>query len=156
MRRKAASLLLVAMMMSVAVPVHASEQATVTIQESQGENREVDQVQSSETTESKPSTSQITTTAERKEEVTSTHKKKQNKKKDNKKEKKVKKLKKTKKKEKVVHLPIRNNLLKSKKIKNTLENLFILIREMLRGIVVDTEFELLDVVRLQWLCVSAR
>ena len=44
----------------------------------------------------------------------------------------------------------------SKKIKNTLENLFILIREMLRGIVVDTEFELLDVVRLQWLCVSAR
>ena len=49
MRRKAASLLLVAMMMSVAVPVHASEQATVTIQESQGENREVDQVQSSET-----------------------------------------------------------------------------------------------------------
>ena len=80
MRRKAASLLLVAMMMSVAVPVHASEQATVTIQESQGENREVDQVQSSETTESKPSTSQITTTAERKEEVTSTHKKKQNKK----------------------------------------------------------------------------
>ena len=61
MRRKAASLLLVAMMMSVAVPVHASEQATVTIQESQGENREVDQVQSSETTESKPSTSQITT-----------------------------------------------------------------------------------------------
>ena len=46
MRRKAASLLLVAMMMSVAVPVHASEQATVTIQESQGENREVDQVQS--------------------------------------------------------------------------------------------------------------
>ena len=58
MRRKAASLLLVAMMMSVAVPVHASEQATVTIQESQGENREVDQVQSSETTESKPSTSQ--------------------------------------------------------------------------------------------------
>lgn len=41
MRRKAASLLLVAMMMSVAVPVHASEQATVTIQESQGENREV-------------------------------------------------------------------------------------------------------------------
>ena len=52
MRRKAASLLLVAMMMSVAVPVHASEQATVTIQESQGENREVDQVQSSETTES--------------------------------------------------------------------------------------------------------
>ena len=52
-------------MMSVAVPVHASEQATVTIQESQGENREVDQVQSSETTESKPSTSQITTTAER-------------------------------------------------------------------------------------------
>ena len=56
MRRKAASLLLVAMMMSVAVPVHASEQATVTIQESQGENREVDQVQSSETTESKPST----------------------------------------------------------------------------------------------------
>ena len=59
MRRKAASLLLVAMMMSVAVPVHASEQATVTIQESQGENREVDQVQSSETTESKPSTSQI-------------------------------------------------------------------------------------------------
>ena len=51
MRRKAASLLLVAMMMSVAVPVHASEQATVTIQESQGENREVDQVQSSETTE---------------------------------------------------------------------------------------------------------
>ena len=72
MRRKAASLLLVAMMMSVAVPVHASEQATVTIQESQGENREVDQVQSSETTESKPSTSQITTTAERKEEVTST------------------------------------------------------------------------------------
>ena len=99
MRRKAASLLLVAMMMSVAVPVHASEQATVTIQESQGENREVDQVQSSETTESKPSTSQITTTAERKEEVTSTHKKKQNKKKDKKKEKKVKKLKKTKKKE---------------------------------------------------------
>ena len=95
MRRKAASLLLVAMMMSVAVPVHASEQATVTIQESQGENREVDQVQSSETTESKPSTSQITTTAERKEEVTSTHKKKQNKKKDKKKEKKVKKLKKT-------------------------------------------------------------
>ena len=89
MRRKAASLLLVAMMMSVAVPVHASEQATVTIQESQGENREVDQVQSSETTESKPSTSQITTTAERKEEVTSTHKKKQNKKKDKKKEKKV-------------------------------------------------------------------
>ena len=88
MRRKAASLLLVAMMMSVAVPVHASEQATVTIQESQGENREVDQVQSSETTESKPSTSQITTTAERKEEVTSTHKKKQNKKKDKKKHKK--------------------------------------------------------------------
>ena len=41
MRRKAASLLLVAMMMSVAVPVHASEQATVTIQELQGENREV-------------------------------------------------------------------------------------------------------------------
>lgn len=107
MRRKAASLLLVAMMMSVAVPVHASEQATVTIQESQGENREVDQVQSSETTESKPSTSQITTTAERKEEVTSTHKKKQNKKKDNKKEKKVKKLKKTKKKEKVVHVKIK-------------------------------------------------
>lgn len=33
MRRKAASLLLVAMMMSVAVPVHASEQATVTIQD---------------------------------------------------------------------------------------------------------------------------
>ena len=107
MRRKAASLLLVAMMMSVAVPVHASEQATVTIQESQGENREVDQVQSSETTESKPSTSQITTTAERKEEVTSTHKKKQNKKKDKKKEKKVKKLKKTKKKEKVVHVKIK-------------------------------------------------
>lgn len=96
-----------AIMMSVAVPVHASEQATVTIQESQGENREVDQVQSSETTESKPSTSQITTTAERKEEVTSTHKKKQNKKKDNKKEKKVKKLKKTKKKEKVVHVKIK-------------------------------------------------
>ena len=88
MRRKAASLFLVAMMMSVAVPVHASEQATVTIQESQGENREVDQVQSAETTESKPSTSQITTTAERKEEVTSTHKKKQNKKKDKKKHKK--------------------------------------------------------------------
>ena len=107
MRRKAASLLLVAMMMSVAVPVHASEQATVTIQESQGENREVDQVQSSETTESKPSTSQITTTAERKEEVTSTHKKKQNKKKEKKKEKKVKKLKKTKKKEKVVHVKIK-------------------------------------------------
>ena len=84
MRRKAVSLLLVAMMMSVAVPVHASEQATVTIQESQGENREIDQVQSSETTESKSSTSQITTTA------------------------------------------------------------------------VDTELELLDVVRLQWLCVSAR
>ena len=41
MRRKAASLLLVAMMMSVAVPVHASEQATVTIQESQGENRQL-------------------------------------------------------------------------------------------------------------------
>lgn len=81
MRRKAVSLLLVAMMMSVAVPVHASEQATVTIQESQGENREIDQVQSSETTESKSSTSQITTTAERKEEVTSTHKKKQNKRK---------------------------------------------------------------------------
>lgn len=112
MRRKAVSLLLVAMMMSVAVPVHASEQATVTIQESQGENREIDQVQSSETTESKSSTSQITTTAERKEEVTSTHKKKQNKKKDNKKkdnkkEKKVKKLKKTKKKEKVVHVKIK-------------------------------------------------
>ena len=161
MRRKAASLLLVAMMMSVAVPVHASEQATVTIQESQGENREVDQVQSSETTESKPSTSQITTTAERKEEVTSTHKKKQNKKKDKKKEKKVKKLKKTKKKEKVVHVKIKPTISSSYqeqsiKIKNTLENLFILIREMLRGIVVDTEFELLDVVRLQWLCVLAR
>lgn len=130
----------------------------------QGENREVDQVQSSETTESKPSTSQITTTAERKEEVTSTHKKKQNKKKDKKKEKKVKKLKKTKKKEKVVHVKIKPTIsssyqeqsIKIKKIKNTLENLFILIREMLRGIVVDTEFELLDVVRLQWLCVSAR
>ena len=35
MRRKAASLLLVAMMMSVAVPVHSCEQASVTIQVSQ-------------------------------------------------------------------------------------------------------------------------
>lgn len=38
-------------MMSVAVPVHASEQADCHNSESQGENRDVDQVQSSETTE---------------------------------------------------------------------------------------------------------
>lgn len=112
MRRKAASLLLVAMMMSVAVPVHASEQATIAIQESKEESREIDQNQSSETTETKPSTSQNTTTTERKKEAESTHKKKQSKKKDQKdrkkeKKKKVKKLKKTNKKEKTVHVKIK-------------------------------------------------
>ena len=109
MRRKAASLLLVAMMMSVTVPVHASEQTTVAIQESQRGISEGEQDQSSETTEIDPSTSQDTTTTERKKEVASTNKKKQNKKKTSKdcKKEKKKKVKKSKKTKKAVHVKIK-------------------------------------------------
>lgn len=115
MRRKAASLLLVVMMMSVTAPVHANEQAVIATQQSQGERQEVDQSQNSDTTEPESSTSQTATTTSSKKNETSAHKKKTHKKEKKSKkkskekkseEKKVKKLKKTKKKEKTVHVKI--------------------------------------------------
>lgn len=106
MRRKAASLLLVVMMMSVTAPVRANEQTAITTQETQTqtESNEIDQEQSDRTTEEKTSTPQTVKT-ETKTEATVTRKEKQ--KETHEKKKKVKKLKKTKKKEKTVHVKIK-------------------------------------------------
>lgn len=107
MRRKAASLLLVVMMMSVTAPIHADDSSAVSIQESQETQRIEDNQQKEEATTEATSTTEVV-------KQTATHKKTETQKKvskDSKKKKeekkKVKKLKKVKKKEKKVHVNIK-------------------------------------------------